>query len=65
MEEEVLQSLYTIAKENGYMKDSFEFQKLMNDDEEARKTMYDLSLQEGYTKSFDDFTELVTPSKKK
>ena len=65
MEEEVLQSLYTMAKENGYMKDSFEFQKLMNDDEEARKTMYDLSLQEGYTKSFDDFTELVTPSKKK
>lgn len=65
MEEEVLQSLYTIAKENGYMKDSFEFQKLMNDDEEARKTMYDISLQEGYTKSFDDFTELVTPSKKK
>ena len=65
MEEEVLQSLYTIAKENGYMKDSFEFQKLMNDDEEARKTMYDLSLQEGYEKSFDDFTELVTPSKKK
>ena len=50
MEEEVLQSLYTIAKENGYMKDSFEFQKLMNDDEEARKTMYDLSLQEGYEK---------------
>jgi hypothetical protein len=65
MEEEVLQSLYTIAKENGYMKDSFEFQKLMNDDEEARKTMYDISLQEGYTKSFDEFTELVTPSKKK
>ena len=65
MEEEVLQSLYTIAKENGYMKDSFEFQKLMNDDEEARKTMYDISLKEGYTKSFDDFTELVTPSKKK
>ena len=59
MNEEALQTLYGLAKGNGYAKSYDEFKVLMSENGEAVQQMYSLAKGEGYAKTIDDFNVLV------
>ena len=59
MNEEALNTLYSLAKEEGYSKSFDEFKLLMSSNNEAINTMYNVSKNNGYTKTIDDFKVLV------
>ena len=59
MNEEALNTLFELAKTDGYGKTFDEFKVLMSSNENAVNDMYVLSQKDGYTKPIEDFNVLV------
>ena len=64
MNEQAINSMYQLAKREGYKKSYEDFTTLLGENEEAMKTMYGLAQQEGYKNSIDDFYGLMGVEKK-
>ena len=59
MDEKALNTLYELAKGEGYTKDYDSFKTLMNSNQDAVNSMYKIAQNEGYTKSQEKFSTLV------
>lgn len=64
MNQEAIQTLYSLAVEEGYNGDMAEFFSLLQTNPEAVSTAYDLARDEGYTKSLENFEVLLGLKKK-
>jgi hypothetical protein len=65
MNEQALQTLYELAKQDGYANTFEDFSLLLSNNEEAVSTMFNLAINNGYENSIEDFSELVGFVKKK
>ena len=59
MNEEALNRLFILAKNDGYKKSIEEFKVLMSSNEDAINTMYGLAQGDGYRKDINEFKTLV------
>jgi len=59
MNEEALQQLYSLAKNEGYTDSIEDFKILMSSNEGALSNMYNVAQNEGYTDPIEDFKVLV------
>lgn len=59
MNEKALETLYSLAQNDGYAKSFEEFTALMGSNEDAVKQMYSLAQSDGYEKELEDFSTLV------
>ena len=64
MNQEAIQTLYSLAVEEGYDGEMAEFFSLLQTNPEAVSTAYDLARDEGYTKSLENFEVLLGLKKK-
>tara|TARA_R110001592_G_scaffold123076_2_gene330525 strand:- start:11385 stop:17939 length:6555 start_codon:yes stop_codon:yes gene_type:complete len=62
--QDAINTLYELAKSDGYTKSIEEFQVTMTNNPDAVSRMYEVAKQDGYTKSIDDFNVLVGSKKK-
>ena len=62
--QDAINTLYELAKDDGYTKSIEEFQVTMTNNPDAVSRMYEVAKQDGYTKSIDDFNVLVGSKKK-
>jgi len=63
MNEQAINDLYNLAKQNGYTKSLDEFVNLMYTNDNAFNDMYSLAKNNGYQKSQDDFSVLIGKKK--
>lgn len=63
MNEQAINDLYNLAKQNGYTKSLDEFVNLMYTNDNAFNDMYSLAQNNGYQKSQDDFSILIGKKK--
>ena len=59
MNEQALQTLYNLARQNGYTDSYAQFKVLMASSPDAVSNMYTIAQQEGYTDSAEQFNVLV------
>ena len=62
--QEAINTLYELAKEDGYTSSIDDFKATMANNPKAVATMYELAKSDGYTSSIDDFNVLVGSKKK-
>ena len=63
--QDAINTLYELAKLDGYENSMDDFKATMANNPEAVKTMYELALKDGYENSINDFSKLVGSKKKK